>query len=97
MHAESTGIRCRCATIGALWHPEVMAERRKWSEMSGGQRTAILVLASVELALTATAAVDLVRRPASGVRGPKVLWACALVVQPVGPIAYLALGPRRSA
>jgi hypothetical protein len=71
-------------------------EKKKWEELSPGQRTAILVAASVELALTATALVDLARRPRELVRGPKPLWALGCFVQPVGPIAYLALGRRRA-
>lgn len=62
---------------------------KKWSELSSGQQTAILTLASVEMALTATALVDLIRRPADQVHGRKAVWAVALFVQPVGPIAYL--------
>jgi hypothetical protein len=55
----------------------------------------VLVLVSVELALTATALVDLAKRPAAQVRGPKPLWALGCFVQPVGPVAYLTLGRRR--
>ena len=62
--------------------------------MSPGQRTAVLILASVELSLTVTALVDLIRRPADQVRGDKRLWALGVLVQPVGPIAYLAWGAR---
>jgi hypothetical protein len=61
----------------------------KWSQMSSAQKTALLTLISIELSLTATAAVDLARRPASAVHGRKGLWAAALLIQPVGPIAYL--------
>ncbi len=71
-------------------------EKKKWEDLSPGQRTAILVAASVELALTATALVDLARRPRERVRGPKPLWALGCFVQPVGPIAYLVCGRRRS-
>ncbi len=62
---------------------------KKWSDLSSAQQTAILTLASIELSLTVTAAVDLVRRPAAQVHGRKGVWALALFVQPVGPIAYL--------
>ena len=63
--------------------------------MSSGQRAAIVAGAAVELALTTTALVDLARRPASQVRGSKALWALGCFVQPVGPVAYLALGRKR--
>lgn len=72
-----------------------MTSKKRWSELSGTQQAAILVAASIELALTATALVDLVRRPGAEVRGPKVLWGLGVFVQPVGPIAYLTLGRRR--
>ena len=62
---------------------------KKWSEMSSAQQTAVLTLASIELALMATAAEDLNRRPADQIHGRKGVWALALFVQPVGPIAYL--------
>ena len=69
-------------------------ETKKWDDLSSGQKTAILVAASVELALTATALIDLARRPRAQVRGPKPLWALGCFVQPVGPIAYLVWGRR---
>jgi hypothetical protein len=66
-----------------------------WKELSPGRRVAMLTLGSAEVALTATAAVDLLRRPADRIHGPKALWWLGIFVQPVGPVAYLALGRRR--
>jgi hypothetical protein len=71
-------------------------QKRRWSELSPGQRAALSVLVAVEVALTTTALVDLARRPGTEVRGPKVAWALGCFVQPVGPIVYLALGRRAS-
>ncbi|MCB9412084.1 MAG: PLDc_N domain-containing protein [Actinobacteria bacterium] len=68
---------------------------KSWSELTPGQRRVIAAGAVIEVILTAAAAVDLVRRPAEQVRGPKLLWVPALVVQPVGPIAYFAFGRLR--
>jgi hypothetical protein len=56
----------------------------------------IVAGAAFEIALTAFALADLARRPASQVRGPKLLWAATCFVQPVGPISYLMLGRRTS-
>jgi hypothetical protein len=70
---------------------------KKWSEMSSGQRSVVVAASAVELVLTGVALVDLYRRPAFQVRGPKPLWAVACFVQPVGPIAYLVAGRRRHA
>ena len=63
--------------------------KKSWSELSNGQKTAVLTLASIEISLTATALVDLIRRPADQVHGRKAVWAAGLLVQPVGPITYL--------
>lgn len=65
---------------------------RKWPELSRTTQTLIIVGGAIEIALTSYSLVDLCRRPKSGVRGPKFLWAAAVFVQPVGPIAYLAVG-----
>jgi hypothetical protein len=71
-----------------------MASKKRWSDLTPTQRALILALASVELAFTATALVDLARRPASQIRGPKPLWLLGCFVQPVGPLAYLMLRRR---
>lgn len=68
---------------------EVLVQKKKWSELSSTEQTVILTLASVELALTATAAADLAFRPPAEVHGKKAVWALVLFVQPIGPIAYL--------
>jgi hypothetical protein len=69
--------------------------RRRWDELPQWQQAAIIALGAIEIALTARAAADLVRRPRAQVRGPKSLWALSFSVQPFGPIVYLALGRRR--
>ena len=73
-----------------------MGQKKRWSEYSPGQRAAIVAAAAVEVALTTVALIDLARRPGSEVRGPKLLWAAGCFVQPIGPVAYLAIGRRRS-
>jgi len=69
--------------------------RRSWADLTGRQRTAVLTLASVQLSLAATAWMDLARRPARAVNGPKVLWALVIAVNFVGPVAYFRWGRRR--
>jgi hypothetical protein len=63
--------------------------RARWSELTETQKALLLTALSVELSLTATAAVDLARRPDDRVVGIKRWWSLALLVQPVGPIVYL--------
>ena len=68
---------------------------RHWSDLSDREKTAVLVMASVQISLAATAWVDLARRPAEQVRGPKPAWAAAIAVNFVGPISYFVFGRRR--
>ncbi|WP_193607722.1 PLD nuclease N-terminal domain-containing protein [Nocardioides lijunqiniae] len=68
--------------------------KKTWSDLTARQRRLVVVGGLAEVVLTTVASRDLARRPASGVRGPKTVWALALAVQPVGPLAYLAVGRR---
>lgn len=71
--------------------------RRKWSQLSDGEKTGVLVVGSIQIALAATAWIDLARRPAEQVRGPKPAWAAAIAINFVGPVAYFTFGRRRAA
>jgi hypothetical protein len=68
--------------------------KKTWADLSKSQKRAVVVAGAVEVAMTLAAWRDLATRPASGVRGPKPAWALAVLVQPVGPVAYFALGRR---
>jgi len=72
-----------------------MRRKRRWSELSPRARTAVVVGAAVEITVTAIALRDLMHRPATQVRGPKVLWYLGAFVQPVGGPLYLVVGRRR--
>jgi len=72
----------------------VATRRKKWSDLSPGQRKAAVIVGAAEVVLTSLASADLKRRPAAEVRGPKVLWLLAFLVQPFGPIAYFVMGRR---
>jgi hypothetical protein len=74
-----------------------MATRRRWSELSPRTRRLIVVGAAVEGVLKTVALVDLARRPAARVRGPKWAWAALVVLVNSGggaPLAYLRFGRR---
>lgn len=70
---------------------------RHWSDLSLRTRRLLIAGAGVEALLKLAVLVDLRRRPASEVRGPKRVWALSMVVNSAGvlPIAYFALGRRR--
>ncbi len=67
---------------------------RRWSDLGQRKQTAVLVGASVQLSLAATAWCDLARRPASLVNGHKAWWAGIIGVNFLGPIAYFTWGRR---
>ena len=69
---------------------------RRWSDLNQRQQAALLVAASVQLSLAATAWADLVTRPAALVNGRKGVWAAVIGVNFLGPIAYFARGRRPS-
>ena len=68
--------------------------KKKWSDLTAGQRRAVYLAGAVEMALTAAALWDLAHRPSGNVRGPKAAWVVAAFVQPVGPLVYFAKGRR---
>jgi hypothetical protein len=74
-----------------------MAATRKWSDLSGRTRKLIIATAVAESMLKAAALIDIKRRPASQIRGPKWLWAPVVaVVNSAGvvPISYFVFGRR---
>ncbi|HMK92383.1 MAG TPA: PLDc N-terminal domain-containing protein [Thermoleophilia bacterium] len=72
-----------------------MAARKKWSELSPGTRRLIVVAGAVEAVLKTAMLIDIQRRPADLIRGPKWLWRPLAVVNFFGPVSYFAFGRRR--
>ncbi len=68
--------------------------KKKWHELSGGLRLAIIVGLVVQLGLQGVALADLRRRPGSEIVGRKGWWFTASFVNFLGPIAYLVVGRR---
>jgi hypothetical protein len=75
-----------------------MTNKGRWSDLSEGKRRLIVIGGIVEGVLKLLALIDIKRRPAVQIRGPKWLWAtCIAVVSSAGvlPIAYFVFGRRR--
>ncbi len=68
---------------------------RRWSDLTGTQRAALLALGSLQLSLASTAWVDLARRPAGAVNGRRSVRAAFIAVNWVGPLSYFRWGRRR--
>ena len=69
-----------------------MRIRRRWADLDHREQASVITLAAVQLGLATAAWVDLARRPAAQVRGPKAAWALGIAVNFAGPIAYFAFG-----
>ena len=75
-----------------------MGAKRTWSDLDGSTRKLIIAVAVAEGILKAAALIDIKRRPASQIRGPKWLWAPVVaVVNSAGvvPISYFVFGRRQ--
>ena len=70
--------------------------KKRWSDLSDGEKAGAVVLATAQVALATAAWVDLARRPRDLVRGPKPAWAFGILVNWIGPIAYFTVGRRRA-
>jgi hypothetical protein len=70
--------------------------KKPWAERSPLEQWGIAIAAVVQLVLAFTAWIDLARRPAAAVNGRKSLWAAAIAVNFVGPIAYFRCGRRNA-
>lgn len=69
-----------------------MGQHQHWKDLSTGRKVGVVVVGAAQVALTAAAFRDLVKRPAEQVDGPKLAWGIALLVNWVGPIAYFTKG-----
>lgn len=72
--------------------------RRRWSDLSDRSRRFLVIAGVAEGILKLAALVDLKRRPAEQIRGPKWVWASSLVIvgsAGVLPIFYFLIGRRR--
>ena len=75
-----------------------MDVKRTWGDLDESTRKLIVAVAVADGILKVAALIDIKRRPASQIRGPKWLWAPAVaVVNSAGvvPISYFVFGRRQ--
>lgn len=82
---------------GALtsWGIVLPRRQRRWQDLTGRQRTGIVIRACLQTSLQVVAVRDLVKRPSDEVRGGnKWLWAPVIGANylGIGPIVYLIGG-----
>jgi hypothetical protein len=72
-----------------------MTQRKKWSELTTGQRMAGTLGAVLQLGLLVAALWDIWHRPADEIKGDRRVWTAVSFVNFVGPIAYFLFGRKR--
>jgi len=75
-----------------------MAAGRQWSDLSERTRRLLIIAAAAEGILKVAALIDIKRRRASQIRGPKWMWATVVAaVSSAGavPISYFVFGRRQ--
>jgi len=70
--------------------------KKRWSDMSRGQRAATITGSIIQVGLLAAALWDIDHRPAAGIKGSKKAWTAASFVNFIGPIAYFVFGRKRA-
>lgn len=73
-------------------NPSLATLRSEFTALSPASRAGLIIGLIVELSAKTAAWVDLSRRPAEQVRGPKWIWALAQLVNGFGPAAYWSIG-----
>ena len=66
--------------------------RKHWRDLTPSQRMGFVIMCAVQFGLAGAAWIDLANRPREAVNGRKPMWALAIGVNYVGPIAYLCFG-----
>jgi hypothetical protein len=69
--------------------------KQRWSDLPPTQRRALVALGVAQVSLQLATLIDLRRRDAAQVRGPKPMWVALSFVNWLGPLAYFLRGRRR--
>lgn len=71
-------------------------KKRRWADMSGAEKTTVIVLGMVQVGLLGAALWDLAHRRPDEVRGSRRLWAGLVFINWIGPLAYFTIGRKVS-
>jgi hypothetical protein len=66
--------------------------KKRWADLSAGQRAGLVVLAAVQVGLLVAALWDLAHRSADEIRGDKRMWVGLVFINWIGPLAYFCIG-----
>lgn len=74
-----------------------MSKKKKWQDLSTAAKLRIAVMGFIQIALLGAALLDLRKREADQINGPKKLWYGLVFVNFAGPIAYFLVGRKAGA
>ncbi len=95
---EEAELQIAAQVAGLRTDEDVVAARRRWSDLSKRTRILLVTTAVADGALRVAALIDIQRRPASQIRGRKWMWAAVVaLVSSAGvvPTSYFVFGRRR--
>ena len=69
--------------------------KRRWADLSAGQKIAVAVAATLQAGLLVAALWDLAHRGSDEVRGDRRVWAGLVFINWIGPLAYFTVGRKR--
>lgn len=69
-------------------------KKQSWKELPPAARIGTIVIGAAQLAFLTAAQRDLSRRPAEQIRGSKMFWRLATLVNFIGPGCYFAFGQK---
>ena len=72
-----------------------MGNRKQLSEISVPGRSGLVIVGTVQVVFAFLAFWDLAHRSADEVRGPRLAWVPAILVNWIGPAAYFLFGQKR--
>jgi len=70
-------------------------KNKSWKELPPAARIGTIVIGAAQLAFLTAAQRDLSRRPAEQIRGSKMFWRLATLINFIGPGCYFAFGRKR--
>jgi len=72
-----------------------MWKQERWHDLTGTQRTGVVLLGTLQFALLAAALWDIRQRSVEEISGSKRMWTAVAFVNFIGPIAYFLFGRKR--
>ena len=69
--------------------------KKRWRELSAGQKRFIVLGGAIELGFKVAALRDIHRRADQEIRGRKWVWVAAQAINTFGPLSYFVFGRRK--